>query len=160
MVFVVVIAATAAAPRVVDEAERAAAARIDRRALVTRHNIEWDDARGEIPLGNGEFVFNADGTGLQTLGGATFSHRAWHSKPRADGCGGSGAGGAGPEGASRPANTPRRRGHGGGGGARAGGPRADFDADPSVSSRIGTSDTRFRPGFRVFPLLHGPVILP
>jgi hypothetical protein len=56
----------------------AAEAPIDRHALVTRHNIEWNDLRGQIPLGNGEFCFNADGTGLQTFGGNTFSHWAWH----------------------------------------------------------------------------------
>lgn len=55
--------------------------RIDRHALVTRHNIEWNDIRGQIPLGNGEFCFNADGTGLQTFGGNTMSHSAWHSFP-------------------------------------------------------------------------------
>ncbi|MDI1251329.1 MAG: hypothetical protein PSV13_20885 [Lacunisphaera sp.] len=54
---------------------------IDRRALVTRHNIAWDDLRGQIPLGNGEFCFNADGTGLQTFGGNTMSHWGWHSFP-------------------------------------------------------------------------------
>lgn len=56
-------------------------ARIDRHALVTRHNIEWNDPAGQIPLGNGEFCFNADGTGLQTLGGLTLSHWAWHTDP-------------------------------------------------------------------------------
>jgi len=56
-------------------------ASIDRHALVTRHNIEWNDAAGQIPLGNGEFCFNADGTGLQTLDGVTVSHWGWHSDP-------------------------------------------------------------------------------
>lgn len=59
----------------------AANADIDRRALVARHNIEWNDLNGQIPLGNGEFCFNADGTGLQTFGGSTLSHWAWHSAP-------------------------------------------------------------------------------
>ena len=54
---------------------------IDRHALVMRHNIEWNDPAGVIPLGNGEFCFNADGTGLQTLGGVTLSHWGWHSDP-------------------------------------------------------------------------------
>ncbi len=54
---------------------------IDRHALVMRHNIAWDDLNGQIPLGNGEFCFNADGTGLQTFGGNTMSHWAWHSFP-------------------------------------------------------------------------------
>jgi hypothetical protein len=46
-----------------------AEAPINRRALVTRHDIEWNDLAGQIPLGNGEFCFNADATGLQTFGG-------------------------------------------------------------------------------------------
>lgn len=54
---------------------------IDRHALVVRHNIEWNDIRGQIPLGNGDFCFNADGTGLQTFGGNTMSHWGWHSFP-------------------------------------------------------------------------------
>jgi len=54
---------------------------IDRHALVTRHNIVWNDVNGQIPLGNGEFCFNADGTGLETFGGNTMAHWAWHSFP-------------------------------------------------------------------------------
>ncbi len=55
--------------------------RIDRHALVTRHNIEWNDVTGRMPLGNGEFCFTADGTGLQTFGGNSMSHWGWHSFP-------------------------------------------------------------------------------
>ncbi|RKD90884.1 hypothetical protein BC643_1229 [Mangrovibacterium diazotrophicum] len=58
---------------------------IDRHALVTRHNIEWNDLDGQIPLGNGEFCFNVDGTGLQTFGGNTMAHWAWHSFPLPEG---------------------------------------------------------------------------
>ena len=54
---------------------------IDRQALVSRHNIVWNDVTGQIPLGNGEFCFNADGTGLQTFGGNTMAHWGWHSFP-------------------------------------------------------------------------------
>lgn len=54
---------------------------IDRHALVSRHAITWNEAAGQIPLGNGEFCFNADGTGLQTFGGNTMSHWGWHSFP-------------------------------------------------------------------------------
>lgn len=54
---------------------------IDRHALVTRHNISWSEPKGQIPLGNGEFCFNADATGLQTFGGNTMAHWAWHSFP-------------------------------------------------------------------------------
>ena len=61
------------------------AAPIDRHALVTRHNITWNDAKGQIPLGNGEFCFNADGTGLQTFGGDTMAHWGWHSFPLPEG---------------------------------------------------------------------------
>ena len=55
--------------------------RIDRHALVTRHNITWNDVAGQIPVGNGEFCFNADATGLETFGGLTMAHWAWHSFP-------------------------------------------------------------------------------
>ncbi len=54
---------------------------IDRQSLVTRHRLEWNDPAGLIPLGNGEFCFNADGTGLQTFGGNSMSHWGWHSFP-------------------------------------------------------------------------------
>src|SRR5271170_3460049 len=54
---------------------------IDRHALVTRHNIQWNDLKEQLSLGNGEFCFNADGTGLQTFGGNSMSHWGWHSFP-------------------------------------------------------------------------------
>src|SRR5579859_7590743 len=54
---------------------------IDRQALVARHDINWPVLGGQIPLGNGNFAFNADGTGLQTIGGNTMSHWCWHSFP-------------------------------------------------------------------------------
>ncbi len=62
-------------------AASSALAEINRHALVTRHNIEWNDVSGRIPLGNGEFCFTADGTGLQTFGGNSMSHWGWHSFP-------------------------------------------------------------------------------
>jgi len=55
--------------------------KIDRFALVTRHNIKCNDVCVGIPIGNGEFCFTADGTGLQTFKGNTMSHWAWHSFP-------------------------------------------------------------------------------
>jgi hypothetical protein len=64
----------------------AAVGAIDRHALVTRHNLEWNELRGQVPLGNGEYCFNADATGLQTFGGSTLSHWAWHSAPLPPGC--------------------------------------------------------------------------
>lgn len=54
---------------------------IDRHALVSRHDIDWPSLGGEIPLGNGNFAFNADGTGLETVGGNIMSHWSWHSFP-------------------------------------------------------------------------------
>lgn len=59
---------------------------IDRHALIARHNIEWNSLSGQIPLGNGEFCFNVDATGVQTFGGSTMSHWAWHSSPLPPGC--------------------------------------------------------------------------
>lgn len=58
---------------------------IDRHALVTRHAIHWNDVSGRLALGNGEFCFGADGTGLQTFGGNTMSHWGWHSFPLPEG---------------------------------------------------------------------------
>jgi hypothetical protein len=54
---------------------------IDRQRLVSRHNVDWPSLEGQIPLGNGNFAFNADGTGLETVGGNTMSHWCWHSFP-------------------------------------------------------------------------------
>ena len=54
---------------------------IDRHSLVTRHDIDWPSLDGQIPLGNGNFAFNADGTGLETVGGNTMSHWCWHNFP-------------------------------------------------------------------------------
>src|SRR5476649_1264908 len=54
---------------------------IDRHALVSRHDIDWPSLDGQIPLGNGNFAFNADGTGLETVGGNTMSHWCWHNFP-------------------------------------------------------------------------------
>jgi hypothetical protein len=54
---------------------------IDRHALVARHDIEWPSLNGQIPLGNGNFCFNADGTGLETVGGNTMCHWCWHNFP-------------------------------------------------------------------------------
>jgi hypothetical protein len=54
---------------------------IDRHALVARHDINWPSLDGQIPLGNGNFAFNADGTGLETVCGNTMSHWCWHSFP-------------------------------------------------------------------------------
>jgi hypothetical protein len=77
--------------------------RIDRRALVARHAVEVTGIVAESPLsvGNGEFCFTADITGLQTFpdrypveagGGppgtllATMAQWGWHSVPGGDRC--------------------------------------------------------------------------
>lgn len=64
---------------------------IDRKKLVTRHNpvLTAADASSPLTVGNGEFAFTADVTGLQTLYGqyadvtplCTMSHWGWHSFP-------------------------------------------------------------------------------
>jgi len=60
-------------------------ASIDRHALVTRHNITWNEVAGRLPLGNGEFCFGADATGLQTFAGNSMSHWGWRSFPLPEG---------------------------------------------------------------------------
>jgi protein-glucosylgalactosylhydroxylysine glucosidase len=67
------------------------AAGIDRRALVTRHNpvIRSFDAESPLSVGNGQFAFTADVTGLQTFAEAyertiplgTLSEWGWHTAP-------------------------------------------------------------------------------
>jgi hypothetical protein len=73
----------------------AAAAPIDRHALVTRHNIMLNqfDANNPLSVGNGEFAFTVDATGLQTFPEAfeqtiplgTLSDWGWHSFPNPNG---------------------------------------------------------------------------
>ncbi len=68
---------------------------IDRHALVSRHHVQLTRFDPESPLsvGNGEFAFTVDVTGLQTLAGAfeqtiplgTLSQWAWHTSPNPDG---------------------------------------------------------------------------
>ena len=62
-----------------------AAIPIDRHALVTRHNIEGNNPEGRLTLGNGEFCFGVDATGLQTFGGNSLAHWGWHSFPLPNG---------------------------------------------------------------------------
>lgn len=59
------------------------AAPIDRHALVTRHNVTLTNAdeRTTLQVGNGEFAFGVDVTGLQSCYGNTLSHWGWHSFP-------------------------------------------------------------------------------
>jgi hypothetical protein len=57
---------------------------IDRQALVRRHQVVLTNAdpRQVLQVGNGEFAFGADVTGLQTfLPAHTMSHWGWHTAP-------------------------------------------------------------------------------
>ncbi len=56
---------------------------IDRHALVTRHNVTLTNANEHqtLQVGNGEFAFGVDVTGLQSRYGNTMSHWGWHSFP-------------------------------------------------------------------------------
>jgi hypothetical protein len=68
---------------------------IDRHALVTRHNVVLHrfDANNPLTVGNGEFAFTADATGLQTFAVVftntiplgTLSQWGWHTFPNPDG---------------------------------------------------------------------------
>src|SRR4051812_37880328 len=72
-----------------------AQARIDRRAVVTRHNptLHSFDPRSPLSVGNGEFAFTADPTGLQTFPHlydsqmplCTQSQWGWHTAPNSTG---------------------------------------------------------------------------
>jgi hypothetical protein len=77
----VLLATLVAAAAVAMHPPAAMAQPIDRQAVVARHNIQWDDLRGQVPLGNGEFCATIDGSGLQTFGGNCMSHWGWHSFP-------------------------------------------------------------------------------
>ena len=71
------------------------AAPIDRHALVTRHDVVLTnfDANNPLSVGNGEFAFTVDATGLQTFPEAfeqtiplgTLSDWGWHSSPNPNG---------------------------------------------------------------------------
>ena len=68
---------------------------IDRHALVTRHNVvlRQFDVENPLSVGNGEFAFTADATGLQTFPDAftntiplgTLSQWGWHTIPNTNG---------------------------------------------------------------------------
>ncbi len=78
---------TTSAPR---PGDRADTARIDRRELVQRHNITFTtiDPLNVLTVGNGNFAFGADITGLQTFQNdynrgiplSTLSHWGWHNQ--------------------------------------------------------------------------------
>ncbi len=68
---------------------------IDRQALVSRHDpvVERIDPESPLTVGNGQFAFTADVTGLQTFPEAydesiplgTLSHWGWHTAPNPEG---------------------------------------------------------------------------
>ncbi len=61
---------------------------IDRQAVVKRHNVVTTSSSDKSPMqvGNGEFAFGMDVTGLQTFGPFnTMSHWSWHSDPIPEG---------------------------------------------------------------------------
>jgi hypothetical protein len=63
---------------------KASEARVDRQALVSRHNVRRTQSNPRSPLqvGNGNFAFGADITGLQTfVPFNTLSHWGWHAPP-------------------------------------------------------------------------------
>lgn len=76
-------------------APAAAQQSIDRRALVKRHEVVLDrfDVESPLSVGNGEFAFTADVTGLQTFPEAftntiplgTLSQWGWHTAPNPEG---------------------------------------------------------------------------
>ena len=59
------------------------------KALVTRHNVTIKDRnlKGPTQVGNGEFAFGFDITGLQTFSNnaVTMSYWGWHKFPLSDG---------------------------------------------------------------------------
>ncbi|MES2461413.1 MAG: hypothetical protein V4671_12590, partial [Armatimonadota bacterium] len=57
--------------------------RIDRQALVTRHDVLLTsyDPQEQLQVGNGSFALGIDCTGLQTFGGNTMSDWGWHTNP-------------------------------------------------------------------------------
>ena len=76
------------------EVSLASNAPIDRAALVSRHNpvLRQLDPLSPLTIGNGEFAFTADVTGLQTLAReyenamplCTMSQWGWHTRPTPD----------------------------------------------------------------------------
>ena len=58
---------------------------LNREAIVARHKIVDAKLTATLPIGNGNFCFNVDGSGLQTFEGNTLSHWGWYSEPLPDG---------------------------------------------------------------------------
>lgn len=70
-------------------AAAAAADPVDRAALVARHRVVVTNLEPALvqQVGNGEFAFGVDATGLQTFHGNTLSHWGWHTAPPPAGAG-------------------------------------------------------------------------
>lgn len=76
-------------------AESLLAAPIDRQAVVARHAVEVRrfDAQNPLSVGNGEFAFTVDATGLQTFPNeftdttplGTLADWGWHTMPNPEG---------------------------------------------------------------------------
>ena len=58
---------------------------LNRQAIVSRHDIQSHSLSLQIPVGDGQFCFNVDGTGLQTFGGSTMAHDGWFVEPLPEG---------------------------------------------------------------------------
>ena len=81
--------------RAAASAEGAGGSGIDRQSLVRRHcpHVQQFDPFSALTVGNGNFAFTADATGLQTFPGeyrekfplCTCAHWAWHTTPAPDG---------------------------------------------------------------------------
>ena len=92
-IFILLVAAAHATPT--QAPPEASPRRVDRRALVTRHNVVLHqfDANNPLTVGNGEFAFTVDATGLQTFPEAfektiplgTLSDWGWHTAPNSNG---------------------------------------------------------------------------
>ena len=67
-----------------DAPQAGAKSKIDRQALVTRHNVAWNEVAGRLPWATASSA-RADGTGLQTFAGNSMSHWGWHSFPLPEG---------------------------------------------------------------------------
>ncbi|TDQ11040.1 hypothetical protein [Pedobacter metabolipauper] len=70
---------------VTEDTQAAGSDKIDRKALVSRHNITITDKnlKGPTQVGNGEFAYGFDITGMQTFtaAGNTMSNWGWHEFP-------------------------------------------------------------------------------
>lgn len=67
----------------VSESAPADERRIDRHALVTRHDVVLTsyNPQEQLQVGNGSFALGIDCTGMQTFGGNTMSDWGWHTNP-------------------------------------------------------------------------------